>query len=48
MTKRKGKIKIRKTVAIRQKNNAGNVGHPALLNNAATVKIKLKPKNNIT
>lgn len=45
MTKRKGKIKIRKTVAIRQKNNAGNVGHPMYANNAAVIKVKVKPKN---
>lgn len=41
----KGKIKIRKTTAILKKNNAGNIGHPVYANNAAVIKVKLKPKN---
>lgn len=45
--KRKGKIKFRQTFALvgtTKKNNAGNIGHPALLNNAANIKVSIKRK----
>lgn len=45
--KRKGKIKFRQTFALvgtKNKNNAGNVGHPALLNNAGSIKVRIKRK----
>jgi hypothetical protein len=45
--KRKGKIKFKQTFALvgtRNKNNTGNVGHPALLNNAGSIKIRIKHK----
>ena len=45
--KRKGKIKFRQTFALvgtTKKNNAGNVGHPTLLNNAANIKVTIRRK----
>lgn len=45
--KRKGKIKFRQTFALvgtTKKNNAGSVGHPTLLNNAANIKVCIKRK----
>lgn len=45
--KRKRKIKFRQTFALvgtTKKNNAGNVGHPTLLNNAANIKVRIKRK----
>ena len=45
--KRKGKIKFRQTFALvgtTKKNNAGNVGHPALLNNAGNIRVSIRRK----
>lgn len=42
--KRKCKIKFRQTFALvgtTKKNNAGNVGHPTLLNNAGSIKVSV-------
>ena len=45
--KRKGKIKFKQTyslVATKNRNNAGNVGHPVLLNNAGNIRISIRRK----
>lgn len=45
--KRKCKIKFRQTFALvgtTKKNNAGNVGHPTLLNNAGSIKVSIRRK----
>ena len=43
----RSKVKLKQTfalVATKNKNNAGNVGHPALLNNAGNIRISIRRK----
>lgn len=47
MAKRRGKIRIRKSVSLRpttRKSNVGNVGHPTLLANTGVIKVSIKRK----
>lgn len=45
MAKARGKIRVRQSVRLSNaKNNAGNIGHPPVLNNAAKIRFTVNKR----